>query len=156
MLICYYTVGGMFPNGKIGDLDGTGNLVFLILVITVNIKVFLSSSQYGAINIVLMLLSDASAIIVIYLVAKLDPYTYVGLQSNYLTFWEGYAIFFFCTFAFILWDAGSVYANTEIRKWMEIKKLADRRIENENEEESMNFEVSQKIAGRDTRGFAFA
>ena len=59
----------MFPNGKIGDLDGTGNLVFLILVITVNIKVFLSSSQYGAINIVLMLLSDASAIIVIYLVA---------------------------------------------------------------------------------------
>ena len=49
-----------------------------------------------------------------------------------------------------------MYANTEIRKWMEIKKLADRRIENENEEESMNFEVSQKIAGRDTRGFAFA
>ena len=44
MIICFWTIGGLFPNGKTGDIEGTGNLVFLLLVITVNIKVLLSSS----------------------------------------------------------------------------------------------------------------
>ena len=156
MLLCYYTVGGLFPNGRTGDFEGTGNLVFLLLVITVNIKVLLSSYEYGVINISLMVLSDLSAFIVIWLVAVADPTTHVGLRPKFFEFAEVWCVFFFCTFAFILWDAGSVYANTEIRKWMEIKRVEDNRIEKLDKEQGMNFAVDKKISDRPTRGFAFA
>ena len=90
-----------------------------------------------------MLLSDLSAFVVIGLVAVVDKQTYIGLRPDYFTYAETYAVFFFCTFAFILWDFGSVYVNTEIRKWMEIRKVEDKRIEKEEEENDIaNFAVS--------------
>ena len=48
---------------------------------------------------------------------------YVGIMGQLFQWPETYLVMIFCTFAFVLWDIGTVYTNIELRKWMLNRRL---------------------------------
>ena len=125
------------------------------MVVTVNIKVLVSSYQFTGVNILLMLLSSAAAFLALWAVSHMYTTEFVGIFEQLFRWPETYLVMLFCTFAFILWDIGTVYTNIELRKWMLNRRL-DTEALLKMKDKTDKTTVRTKISQPEDRGFAFS
>ena len=163
MFVVYFTLASLSPNplGKLGSQQAAGNLVFIVAVLAVNLKVVVSSYQYSVVNITVLLLSDASAFVVLWglSVARSDRVAlFPDLLGNFrelFEFPETYTALVFCMFAFVLWDVGTERAGTEIRTWLRARRLAAAD-EQRREARQDKAVVRRMVTSYQNRGFAFS
>ena len=114
-----------------------------------------SSYQFTGVNILLMLLSSAAAFLALWGVSHMYDTEYVGIMGQLFQWPETYLVMIFCTFAFVLWDIGTVYTNIELRKWMLNRRL-DTEALLKMEDKKDRTSVRAKISSAEDRGFAFS
>ena len=102
-----------------------------------------------------MVLSDTAAVVGLLLVSLMHETEYSGIFFQLFRWPETYLLVFFCTFAFVLWDFGTVMTNAEIRQWKRERKHEANVLARVKDKKD-NTSVRDKVSQEENRGFAFS
>ena len=117
LTLSYYIYNEPNDVGKLNCMVSTGAFVFGSIVIVVNYKLFIASSQHSWIFTFIIVASVASYFGVFLILNSIPIYNDFGTFEMLFSEPISYFALVFFTFSYVLIDAGAKFANNQINTW---------------------------------------